>query len=212
MRRTLNRDMEGNAQRKPMNFLAGGKLLLGLNVVVLLLILSSININAQTPTNTLDDGFGILKKNKKMEEVKKFLVKTNEDDLKDGHNKNYMGNVFSSAWTIDLKKAKMETYFGLKVQRIEVYFIKEKAAHVEPMAELIGAFIIFMDRPASKKDDADFHSNLTKAFGDGSLMMSPDYKDKVSTTWDLKNTMLTVIYGIDYATGNKQTFYQARYE
>jgi hypothetical protein len=178
----------------------------------LLLISSPIILNAQTSTKALDNGFGVLKKNIKLDDVKKFLVKIDENDLKDTHNKNYVGQVYSSAWTVDLKKAKMETYFGLKVQRIEVNFIKEKNAHVGPMAERVKAFIIFTDKPSSDKEGADFRSKLMKEYGDGSLMLSPDAKDVVSATWDSDTTVLTVIYGIDYATGNKQNFYQARYE
>ncbi len=161
----------------------------------------------------VDKGFGVLAINKKMEDVKPYLIKTERKLLLDTSYKNQFGGMVSSGWMVDLKKAKMEDYFGLKVQRIEVYFQSESDDNDKPKNENIFGFVVWLDKPANDKAHEEFVGKLYKAYGGmAEYMTTTDGKNFIHNTWWTQITLIRVIYGIEDESGKKMKYYQARFE
>jgi len=93
----------------------------------------------------LDSGYKVLRINKKYDEVKQYLVKIDKKDLWDTAKSRGIGGQFTSGWTVNLKKAGMETFFGLKVDRIEVYFNGELDKNDKPYDTDIFCFPIALE-------------------------------------------------------------------
>jgi|ERR1035437_6208804 hypothetical protein len=175
--------------------------------------LFTFHSSAQGISNTiLDSGYKVLRINKKFEDVKQYLVKTDKKDLWDTAKSRGIGAQFTSGWTVNLKKADMQTFFGLKVARIEVYFNGELDKHDKPYDSDIYCFTIYCEKPDNEKDAGDFRLRLFEYYGTAEMMFTRNEKELVHNTWFRTITMLTMIYGIEYGTNRKLKYYEAHFE
>lgn len=157
----------------------------------------------------LDNGLSVLSIDKKLSDVKSFLVKGDTSKMISDE-KNMVGVYYSSAWTVNLSKAKMKDYFGLPVKSIEVYF---EHGEEESSDEHIQTFIVIIERPKDSVASEAFRLKVWDKYGVPlARMFSPDYTELVYDTWfNDNNRVLDLIYGIDVATGAKMTYYMAEY-
>lgn len=176
-----------------------------------LVILLAFSFTDGTPAD-LDSGIGILKVDKKIGELKSYLVKTDEAQLK-SRDKSGLGDWITSAWTVNLKKAKLTDYFGLKITSIEVYFDGDKDAEGAASNEQVNSFVIYTERPAGETASEDFRLKAWAKYGEPqSRMFSPDYSKCVYDSWFNDNDrMLDLVYGINIETGDTLGYYEASY-
>lgn len=150
----------------------------------------------------IDKGAGVLCIDKKISQLKPYLVKTDKPTE---------GDYPSSIWELDLKKAKMETYMGQKVQRVEVGM--NLGGEGEGSEEDVYYFHIYVDKPANDAAVSAFMKKLTDAYGAPmSNLVAPDSGEIVHETWFSEITLLTAIYGVDVETGNKLNYFKVCFD
>ena len=173
-----------------------------------LLIIIGFTSNAQS--SALDKGFSVLHIDAKMADVKKYLIAADTASLLDMNNKEWIGSMITSAWTLDLKKAKAETFHGLTVQRIEVYFDGEQDENGKPQAENIFSFVIWLEKP-DKEHEQKFTDELFATYGDAVPEASPDGM-AAALGWFSHITLMNVSFGADMETGEHHNFFLVRFD
>jgi hypothetical protein len=185
-------------------------------IILLITIHASLitfHSSAQGVSNSiLDSGYKVLRINKKYDEVKQYLVKIDKKDLWDTAKSRGIGGQFTSGWTVNLKKAGMETFFGLKVDRIEVYFNGELDKNDKPYDTDIFCFTIYCVKPSNEKDADVFRAKMFDYYGTAEIMFSEDHKTLIHNTWFTTITMFTAIYGVEYFTNKKLKYYEMHFE
>lgn len=183
------------------------------HIITLSLIFASLIGFGQGISNTiLDSGYKVLRINKKFEDVKQYLVKADKKDMLDTNISRRVGTQFTSCWTVNLKKAGMQTFFGLKVARIEVYMNGEYDEKKNVVDHDIYAFTIYCEKPSNEKDEEDFRLRLFNYYGSAEIMFSKSEKVLVHNTWFRTITMFTMIYGVDFFTDKNLKYYEAHFE
>ena len=173
-----------------------------------LLIFPSL-VFSQGGTVIADKGFGVVAVDKKMSSIKSYLVAIDKSKLRDSSDAAGVGDEYSSAWNVDLKKAKMESYFGQKVTSVEVYFDYAYDNQGEQTKnEIVARFIVYFEAPKDKEDEIGFQAKLMVYYGDAIMAQTDDKKDIMNFTWFSDVTLLQVNFGYD---GEKKSDVYAAY-
>ncbi len=136
-----------------------------------------------------EKGFGVIALNKKLSALKTYLVPKPQDSLKVSDHES------SSAWLVDVKKAQMTTYFGLKVNRVEVYFNFEYDQEGEPTkTEIVSEFIVYLEPPANREAEIEFQSKLIQYYG-SAIAAKTEAGQAMNFIWFGDTTLLQVNFG-----------------
>ncbi|HTF04071.1 MAG TPA: hypothetical protein VK826_08595 [Bacteroidia bacterium] len=174
-----------------------------LYILAIIILILPVRGFAQFETEIVDKGFGILAIGKKMSELKTYLVAADSSKLRDTSSAAGIGDEYVSAWTVDLKKAKMEFYFRQKITSIEVYFADEYDMETgEPTGkQVVKRFNIYIETPPTRDAEIDFQVQLTKYYG-AAIEAKSGNGEIMNWLWFTDSTMLQVIFGYGYLEKN----------
>lgn len=150
----------------------------------------------------LDEVFSLLKIDAKIESINKYLIQIDQEEWNDEALE--MQGYITSGWIFDFKKAGVETYFGLNIQRIEVYMDQ-----YDEGKEDIYSFQIYLEKPKSEDEETDFVLAHFERFGDAMSLDHPETGLPVSLTWFSSITLLTLSLGVEVETGLEQPYFVA---
>jgi hypothetical protein len=155
--------------------------------------------NTFSQDEVLDLGFANIKIDAKIEDLKSYLVAVQPNELKSA-NAAEIGGYITSGWLLDLKKAGISDFYGLKIMRIEIYFngydLPEGTG-----TEDVYCFHIYTEKTTSEDDLFAFTDKLTNVYGESMIVTSPFGDDLIGMSWFTELTLLGVNFGFNEETG-----------
>jgi hypothetical protein len=164
--------------------------------------------------DVLDEGFGKLKIDAQMADVKTFLTAAKPGELMHADAADVDGEYLTSGWLFNLTKAGVSTYHGLKITRIEVYFSANEnyvsGGSSDQAGQDIYSFAVFIEKPADNESGSFIQSHFD-AYGGASYMNHPETDEPVGFTWWTDQTMLDLRLGYDFEEEKEFDFYLAEW-
>lgn len=167
-------------------------------------VLTLSGLTGQSATS-VDNGFGTIKIDEKIEVLQKFLLKST--DLWDTE-ATEIGEFITSGWIFDHVKAGVIDFHGLAIKRIEVYF---NPSETEDDGEDVYCFSIRMDKITDEDALFAFTDKLTAAYGESMLVTSPFGDVLIGMGWFGETTILDVNFGVNEETGEELPYYTASF-
>lgn len=156
----------------------------------------------------LDVGFSKLKINTSVPTVSKYLTATTSDKLWNKRAEDLNGGYFETkGYLFNFALAGVKTYYGMQIERVEVYSINEEDEDGN-FKEKISSFCIYM-KPVEDPDEILL--NMMADFGDASIWINASNDDLMGADWFTSKTLLRMQYGYNVATEEKQEWFMAEY-
>lgn len=172
-------------------------------IVLLILVLTTFCSFSQG--SELDSGFEMLRIDKKKVELSKYLIETPQDSFWD-NTKELMGDFITSAYIFDHKKAGLKTFFGMEIDRIELFFDGEYDEHGNAQQEDVYSFSIFLKKSG---DVDDIAIEMMERYGDSVPWIDPESSELIRMDWFSEITLLVVTFGYDMETDMILPYFKA---